>query len=292
MENGSIKYYLETNAIYSLINKIDLLVDSVDAATSLYAYEELINGINEQQYHRRKVLITKLNESKLKIYPYLPIECIAIAFELDITSLPIIQEKKKLLLKKVNLVISSDDYSIYEKRLREIKGIDALEEKKIIDENEGIMVNKLREVIKQNHSEIKNLKKQQKIKPEYHEMDFTKALGLVDEKPNYEYERQILIQMLKECKISYDDTDIEEIVQRYDGRKLVAFILGKITYMFHRSYHMKPAGNNDISDLIHLLYLNDENYIIVSNDKIFANATLAKMRITCDDFLKMFKKPD
>lgn len=290
MKNGSIKYYLETNAIYSLINKIDLFVDSVDVATSLYAYEELISGLNEQQYHRRKVLITKLKGSKLKIYPYLPIECIAIAFELDITSLQIIQEKKKLLLKKVNLIISSDNYSIYEKRLREIEDIEILEEKKIIDENEVIMANKLREMIKENHSDIKNLEKRQKIEPEYHEIDIMKAFGLVDEKPDYEYARQILIQMLKECKISYENADIDESVRRYDGRQLVAFNLGQMAYMWHRSYHMKPAGNNDISDLMHLLYLKDENYIIVSNDKIFANATLAKMRITCDDFLKIFEK--
>lgn len=60
--------------------------------------------------------------------------------------------------------------------------------------------------------------------------------------------------------------------------------------MWHRSYHMKPSGNNDISDLTHLLYLKDENYIIVSDNNIYKSATLTNMRMTCNDFLGMFDK--
>lgn len=282
------KYYLETNAIYSLINKIETFVDSCEVATSLYAYEEIIEGIDEQQYHRRKVILNKLEESRLKIYPYLPIECIAISFGLDISQFPIVQRKKELLWTKVNLVISSDDFKIYAGRLKEITGMEVAVEKAENDEYEKKATNKLRGVIQENHANIKNIKEEQKRNPTYHQIDINKIFA--EDKPTHEIERDMLIRFLDECKIGYEEEDIEEVIERYDGRQLVAFILGEQFYMWNRSYYMKLSGRNDLSDLTHLLYLKDENYVIVSDDKIFEKVTLKDMRITCNEFLNLKKK--
>ena len=289
MENSSVKYYLETNAIYSLINKIDIFADSTDVATSLLAYEELIDGIDEKNYHKRKILIMKLKASKLKIYPYLPMECIAISFGLDISGLPVVQKRKKFLWKKVNLVVSSDDYLTYVKALKETEGIEFLKEKESIDENEVITAKKLKKLIMQNSNEIEATKQRQKIEPEYHKIDIEKIFD-TDKKTTYEFEKKILIQILDSCKISYGSSDIEDIIQNYDGHQLVAFILGQTAYTWNRSYHKKSSEYNDIPDLAHLLYLKDENYIIVSNDKIYKDITLPKMRVKPNDFLKKFEE--
>jgi len=287
MEYTTKKYYLETNALYSLVNHMHLFVDCAEVATSLFAYDELISGIDPAQYHRRKVLISKMKESGLKIYPYLPIECIAISFGLDISKCPIIVEKKMSLWKRVNLVITSNDYSKYVYELQN-KGVD-LKEKQVVNDYERANAKVLNAVLKDNHSELLAINERRRLKPEYYKIKVEDLLLDSNQKPNYEREREMLTQVLNACSINYDEADLENAVRKYDGRQLVAFILGKMLYIWNRSYYLKQAGINDVADLEHLLYLKDENYVIVSNDKIFNHSTMAQNRIGSDDFLAMFK---
>ena len=45
------KYYLETNALYTLINKLDIIKSSgIKCFTSAYALQELVYGIEEKDY--------------------------------------------------------------------------------------------------------------------------------------------------------------------------------------------------------------------------------------------------
>lgn len=282
------KYYLETNALYSLINKVELFVDKCEVATSLYAYEELVDGIDEQKYHRRKVILNKLKESKLKIYPYLPIECIAISYGLDISQIPIVKRKKELLWTKVQLAISSDNYTDYAERLKEIMGTEVEVEKAENDKYEVEVKEQINRLIQENHTNLKSLRERQEREPTYYQIDVNEMF--VEDEPTHEIEKGMLIRFLDECKIEYGEKDIEEIIKRYDGRQLVAFILGEQFYMWDRSNNMKLSGRNDLFDLTHLLYLKDENYVIVSDDKIFQHTTLSSMRITCNDFLDLFKE--
>ncbi|WP_101696209.1 hypothetical protein [Clostridium minihomine] len=288
MANNTTKYYLETNALYSLINKIDLFVDSSDVSTSLFAFEELIDGIDSENYHKRKVMLSKLKASKLKIYPYLPMECIAISFGLDISGLPIVQEKKILLWKKVNLVISSNDYITFVNELKEKENIDFQKEKEAIDKHETVVAKNLKELISQKSNELDAIKQRQIIEPEYYNINIEDIFLEPNEKLTYEHEKLLLTQLLNLCGISYESSDIDKVVHDYDGRQLVAFILGQSAYTWNRSHHKRSTEYNDIPDLSHLLYLKDENYVIVSNDKIYDNATLAQMRMKPDDFLKGF----
>ena len=287
MEYTTKKYYLETNALYSLVNHMHLFVDRAEVFTSLFTYDELISGIDPAQYHRRKVLISKINESGLKIYPYLPIECITISFGLDISRCPIIMEKKMSLWERVNLVITSNDYSDYINKLKN-KGMD-LNEKQTVNEYERANAKVLNTVFKDNYSELKVIKERCRLKPEYYKIKVEDLLFDSNLKQNYEHEREILTQVLNACSINYDDADLENAVRKYDGRQLVAFIIGEMLYLWNRSYYLKQAGINDVADLEHLLYLKDRNYVIVSNDKIFGHSAMTQMRISNDDFLAMFK---
>lgn len=282
------KYYLETNALYSLINKVELFADKCEVATSLYAYEELVDGIDEQKYHRRKVILNKLKESKLKIYPYLPIECIAISYGLDISQIPIVKRKKELLWTKVQLAISSDNYTDYAERLKKIMGTEVEVEKAENDKYEEEVKEQINRLIQENHTNLKSLRERQEREPTYYQINVNEMF--VEDEPTHEIEKGMLIRFLDECNIEYGEKDIEEIIKRYDGRQLVAFILGEQFYMWDRSNNMKLSGRNDLFDLTHLLYLKDENYVIVSDDKIFQHTTLSSMRITCNDFLNLFKE--
>lgn len=282
------KYYLETNALYALINKVEQFVDNCEVATSLFAFEELVEGIDEQQYHKRKVILNKLKESRLKIYPYLPMECIAISYGLDISQLPIVKRKKELLWTKVKLAISSDNYADYAERLKEIVGTEVEVEKAENDKYEEETKEQLNRFIKESHINLKSIRERQEKEPTYYQIDVNEMF--MEDEPLYEMEKGMLIRFLDECKIEYEEKDIEEIIKRYDGRQLVAFILGEQFYMLDRSYNMKLSGKNDLFDLTHLLYLKDENYVIVSDDKIFDKIMLPCMRVTCNEFLDLYKE--
>lgn len=66
MEDKPKKYYLDANALYELINKIDIFIDKVEVATSLLAIREIVDGTNEKnQLDRHEEEVEK---EFLKIY--------------------------------------------------------------------------------------------------------------------------------------------------------------------------------------------------------------------------------
>lgn len=291
MEDRRKKYYLETNALYSLVNQIDLITEKIDVATSLYAYEELINGISKRNFHKRKVVISKIKQSKLKIYPYSPIECIVMSFGRDISQIPIVKSMREELFDKIDTIMKSNDYEMYSEILKEKEGIHLSEIKAEQDNREKDSARILGNIVTQNFKDIKETKESQKNNPQYATIDIEKYIKNDDLTTKSESERVnekgLLISTLNKINCSYEEEDINSLIGEYDGRQLVAFLLGLNFYLWNRSYYMKLPGVNDISDLNHLLYLKDEEYVIVSDDKIFSSITLFDMRISCDELLKV-----
>ena len=121
-------YYMETNALYALSKHFDNIANSnVNVATSLFALQEIVDGIEEDSFRKRKILLNKICSSSVLIYPYLPKECITTAFHLDISELPQIIEEKAFLLEQLKLIRSSDSFDEYR------SGCQAVQ--KLVDEN-------------------------------------------------------------------------------------------------------------------------------------------------------------
>ncbi|MFC6330990.1 hypothetical protein ACFP56_00010 [Paenibacillus septentrionalis] len=280
------RYYLETNVLYSLVNKIHLFVGNVDVTTSLLAYQEIIWGINEEQYHKRRTLLLKLKSSGLKLYPYLPIECISIAFQVDISNLPIVIEEKKLLWEQVNLVISCDNYQQYAQKLSELYDIDVENVKHYMSERKYVNQNIATSTIRENHINLKRIEEERVRCPEYYNVSIEDLVHDPEKEPNRMIEREMLVEVLKVCNINFKESELKNAMLKYDGKQLVAYILGRNFYYWHRSRKMMPAGKNDSIDLEHLLYLRDEDFVIVSDDRLFSYSTMKPMRINCEDFLK------
>ncbi|KQY84183.1 hypothetical protein ASD24_10405 [Paenibacillus sp. Root52] len=284
MENSSNKYYLETNVLYSMINSIPKLKKTSDAATSLLAYQEIVWGISPEQYHKRKILLTKLKESGLKIYPYLPVECILISFGLDVSNVPLIIEEKRLLWGQVNLIISCENYEDYAYALKTQYDIDIDEASYKIQMREKSKQTILQDIIEKNHKEIKREKNERAESPQYHKINIEDLIFDPDKKPDLTVERELLIEALQICKFDFLDTEIDELLLNYDGKQLVAFILGRYSYTWNRSRTNRTPDINDPIDINHLLYLRDENHMIISDDRIFETAALRSMRMNCSDF--------
>ena len=71
-------YYMETNALYKLINHLDEILSSgVNVATSVYALYEVVYGIQgpdekdyARSYNRRRAILRKIEDSNFILYPY------------------------------------------------------------------------------------------------------------------------------------------------------------------------------------------------------------------------------
>lgn len=289
---GSEKiYYLETNALYALsgcfaeISEVD-----IEVATSLFALQEIVDGIKEEDFHKRKVLLSKIMSYKLKIYPFLPVECVAIAFFLDISDFPEILCTKEILIKKINMAIRADNYWDYHNKLLNAVRIDENEVKKHTDQFEVENKKKISAIVDAERKSIDKLHKEQKTNPQYIKIDINEVFGIEsDGGANHQSVDNVTLllrKLLDSIHIQYRDADIFEKVKERDKKALVAMLLGVDMYSTAKSFKVdrKQADRNDLNDLMHLLYLRDKNHIIVSDDKIYSSCTMKTMRMGINEF--------
>ena len=148
--------------------------------------------------------------------------------------------------------------------------------------------------MKQNNN-IKKLKKEQEENPTYVQIDINKAFGLEESESDIDAKSEevsLLRGVLGSLSIAYEEQDIVNAMRKRDKSALVAVLLGNHLYGASKGFEFdrKLAGRNDVNDLMHLFYLRDENFIIVSDDKIFDNSTLKNMRMKVNEFLQVIKE--
>ena len=304
-------YYLETNALYSLVNYFDLVTKKVEAHTSLLAMEEIVSQISEEDYYQRKSILTKLIASKLKIMPYSPKEMIMAAFGIDISHLDKILEEKKYLYEKIKLITRCESYEKYKEQVLKLYNIDITEEKRIEDQYDLETTERLKEEV---YKEIKIVKERRKKEKEickkygvqrlsellnhkkiegveYFEIDVNKVFGFnnatLECGEDARRERMLLTGILDSLKIEYSEEDVNDLIIKREKEKLCAFLLGSSFYQFTEIYHGKTPKRNDWVDIIHLIYLENENYVIVSDDKIYNDVTMETMRVNLQEFIKL-----
>ncbi|SEA56707.1 Glycosyltransferase involved in cell wall bisynthesis [Oribacterium sp. KHPX15] len=297
-------YYHETNALYSLCNKVDDIVNSkVEVATSLFSLQEIVEGIDEKNSFKRKSVLEKcIRASGINIFPYVVRECIGTAFNLDLSMIESILIEKQKVWQEVGIIKESKDYKDYSKRIGEVFGEDALKRKQWIEEDDKKLKDSLSKCINDDRIMYKKIIKEQETHPTYIEMDVNKAFGF--ERNEKEIERRedpfqklcdkLLLPLIESLGITYDEFEIEDIIKNCDKKALTAYMFGTDAYSKVKMAEMfddhKLAERNDINDLTHLLYLRDENYIIVSNDKIFEKCTFKKMRMSTQEFMNIVNK--
>ncbi|AXH53794.1 hypothetical protein ACEE25_14660 [Clostridium perfringens] len=277
----SKKFYLDTSAIYALSNKLDTLAKMDNVFTSILGIQEILSRVSEKpHFNRRKILINKIVESKIKFYPYLPLECIAMAFKLDISECEFIKEEKVEFHKKIKLLLKSNSYESYIEKLKDI-GIDEKEFLSDLKKQKKSISKKFNERFKENRRQFKESEgKVRKIDINHILLDDSSLKKREDS-----YIKEFIITLLNNIKVNYTNEYINELCDNYSG-ELTAFFLGQSMYEFSRSYNGEFAEKNDYLDIQHLLYLRGENEVIVTNDKIFQKSTIFKQRISVEEFIK------
>lgn len=284
-------FYLDTNAIYALANYMEELGKYKNVVISLLGIEEIVSKLNhESQFKRRKILVENIIKNKIHIYPYLPSECIAMAFKLDISNYNFVIKEKQQLWTRFKLLSNCESYEEYREKLNE----NQIDIDLILNEREDIKKSiscKFNESFRNEH---KNIKKQELIRkenPQYIEFDVANAfLEETQEQAKMSKRREIepiLIQFLENINCKYDEEDIDMICEQYNA-ELTTFLLGVSLYGFMRSHKGENSGQNDYIDMKHLLYIRNENDIIVSDDNIFGYTTIFKQRKSIYEFKKQF----
>lgn len=286
------RFYLDTSAIYSLANKLEEIARYDNVAISMLGIQEIISAIyNKSNFQRSKAVISKIRSSNLHIYPYLPLECVAMAFELDIEKLEFVINKKEQIWHRATILSESTSYEEYEQKLKRI-GINIntiLNDEKEVEELNHA---KFYKIVDDGRKVMRETKTNQKKTPQFYELKIddlvfdTSKKSL--EKSKKERIRPTLVDFLDNCMIAYDEEYINSLCEKYNG-ELTAFLLGNSFYNFKRAYKGEQVRKNDYIDLEHLLYLRSENDIIVSDDKLFNTSTIFQQRKTVDEFRRIFK---
>ncbi|WP_289137798.1 hypothetical protein [uncultured Brevibacillus sp.] len=283
MSNGK-RYYLDTNVIYAISSKLGN-INSNNVAVSLLVLWEILSGVtNQSTFQRRKPVVEKLRRSKVRVYPYLPVECLAIAFKVDLSEIGSIPNQKEEIFKQMNIICISKDYEEYIDNLHQ-EDIDIAS----IMENEKKQESFIRESLnienKQQQIELKLQKQRRDEKTEYYVTN-TDDLFL-DTRDEYQIYEPILQEILDVCNFSYTVDEFKKCLNAYDG-SLTAYLLGVNLYAFERGRHGDQVHRNDYTDIKHLLYLRSENDIIVSNDTIYTKLALPHQHMKVDEFEKIF----
>lgn len=301
--NGKKIYYLETNALYSLANYLGVIAEKVEAHTSLFAIQEIISQIDEDNYYKRKSVLSKLRSSNLKIMPHLPKEMVMLAFGLNISELDQIKYEKSLLWNQVMLVCSSSSYDEYCKKAKKMYDFDAKDSKEIEDAYDKNVTTGMQEEI---YKDIQKIKTRRKKEKEICQKYGVKSLSELPPNPHIEGVEYVTIdvdrlfldeenvpekgedirdikelaqKILHHLEIACDEVELDALVRNRNKERLTAFMLGNLSYRFSEIFSGKTLKRNDAVDLCHLIYLENENYVIVSDDKIFESCTMPQMRI-------------
>ena len=272
-------YYLETNALYSLANYLGVIAEKVEAHTSLFAIQEIVSQIDEENYCKRKSVLSKLCSSNLKIMFHLPKEMAMRAFRLDISELDQIKHEKSLLWNQAMLVCSSSSYDEYCEKAKKMYDFDVKDSKEIEDAYDKNATAGMQEEI---YKEIQKIKARRRKEKEICQKYGVKSLSELPPSPpieGVEYvtidvdqllldeenvpEREENIRDIKELSqrilhhlgIACDEVELDKLVRNRSKERLAAFMLGNLSYCFSEIFGGKTPKRNDAIDLCHLIYL-------------------------------------
>lgn len=273
-------YYLDTNALYS-IRKIRKEKFS-SCFTSVLAIMELVSGINERNFEKRRTILSMVKSFGLTVDYAFPEEIIANSFDI-FDEYEFVEKRDKALLDLVDGIIVSETFSSY-KNSKAFNAELGHEYFKLVDQN-----------LSKNFAEaairgIKLIKQYQRNPSNENIIDINgvefdlntedglrRAFPLFSKASTLEAMCHLIVKL---CQVSLE---IEDVFTSYNYLTDV-YIQVYSDYAEEQILKSKSPGKNDAQDLMHLLYLkSDFKRYIISDDKIFAmyfpDNTLAPMAI-------------
>lgn len=262
-----MKYYLETNALYSIekIKKIGVN----NCYTSIYSLFELVSGISESTFEKRKSILSKIYDSKIVIDYDMPENIIFKSFDAS-KDFYFEENRVESLIKQILEILKVDTYQEFTNSDMH-KSMDFnIKYFKRLDDfwNRGFT----NATVTGNHRIKEVLKEERRgfvMNNRIFELTTNKDLvHLFAYEPTLSKSISIFAfsGYLKNHGV---DKSEKEIYESYNGL-IDYYIQGISDYSDDKMIKFETPSENDFSDLTHLMYLrNNKNSTIVSDDKIF-----------------------
>ena len=251
-----MKYYLETNALIDLSNHLGNPALNDIAFTSVYAMLELVSGINNENFNRKRSALKKLHEAQLALDFIFPEEKLADCF----SAIEFEEGRKDDLITLTQLIIESESINEASNKIA-AKGVhfDLLY---FIDYDDRWRKNFIDATIAGN-KEIKQLLSAEKSTNE----DTSNVLfNQIRSSKRFNFDLTLFSIAASYAKST--GIDEEEIFASYNGNGDI-FIQALSDYGIDKMARNEIPAKNDIFDITHLLYLHDKGDVIVSNDRIY-----------------------
>lgn len=265
-------YYLETNALYHLSGiKKEILTSSYTSAFSLI---ELVSGISESNYAKRKTVLSMIRDFKLTIDTASQEEVVFNTFDV-FDDYEFVELRYVELQKLIQAIINCETYLEYsltdvydaEYGAAYFRHLDDHMSSNFITSS-VLGIQTMKQVI-QNPETIKQIDYNGNAYNLESSANIREFL-LANPSFNHLITLQGLAAMIR-SKGALPDLSIKEIIDSYNGL-IDTYVDTLSRFCTNAIFQGKTPAKNDFADLTHLLYLkNDPEKYIVSNDKIFMN---------------------
>jgi len=286
-----MRYYLETNALRSLGSYlIRNPVALKDAFTSTFSLFELIKKIGRGEDSERRVAVLKaLWESDISVRQSMPADLIREAYGWESEKLDSTEVNNALIriLDGWENTTSAPQELTDDEQYREIIAIHetgtlrfqemlsklhtgpAPEPERLLHDSETMF--------EPNVEPHKQFEPSDTRHPAYFFMDWIRDA------------QAIKTYRTLDLPDSETVSDIE-ILRRYD-RQLDRFFFATHIFEMRKSANRERSGKNDMLDLLHTLYLHDNDTVMVSNDRIFEFVLPNRNRISVEAFKALHLEP-
>jgi hypothetical protein len=266
---NTVKYYLETNALYNLKNISDEIKSQ--SFTSLFAVSELISGIKPEFYHKRREILKQLYQSSIVIDHSFPQEIIFNSFD-AFEDYEYIEQRDEPLSRLLEAVLRCESYEQFMDSAEYKDGHMGFDYFKKVDEylsNHFIATtesaNKLlsEEFNREPHSQLTYNDNNYPIDSKKSIEQFLIAVP--------EFNRGTTILAVAKMINRFTEADIPEDVlySSYNGL-INPYIEVFSRYAARKTGESGTPARNDFQDLTHILYMRSElDRKIISNDKFF-----------------------
>jgi hypothetical protein len=261
-------YYIDTNGLYNC-RKIN--PEKVkNCFTSIMAVLELITGITETTFPKRRAILGMVFSCGITIDYAFPEEIIGNSFDF-FEECDFVEGREEAILSLVNAILQAEDYVEYVQSVAYNSEMGHQYFKNIDD---GLSRN-FRLSTDKGTKEVRSLQKlnspENVMTFEGVTYDLNTPEGLKDAFPLFSRLATLQAMAIKSIELYLPDEkpSIEEVFISYNGLSAIyVFVFSLYTENVLLNSH--STSKNDAMDLLHLLYLkNDSGRYIVSDDKIF-----------------------
>ncbi len=251
-------YYLETNSLRTLLPRLSQPKFKDNSFTSITSLIELVSGINSQkEFDLRKKIISKVKDSGIAIDFELPEDRFLKSF-----GIRVIADHQQFTINTINTLLTIDDFNAIVQTMEKAGLLEYWNHFKKLDRlGETTLKNNFKGKAKEFRIEYGDgrTKHFERWKNDYKVKDIEKFLKPVI--------KLFAKNVSKEVELNPHGLSAENLISNYDGT-CNKYMIASNYYADLKVIFGNEPGTNDYFDLNHISYIEDEQNIMITDDKM------------------------